>query len=91
MERPSRRHREIFWCSEVNRSVSVEFVQEGRWPLRRETAIVSCSAFERPGLMNCRRACLDPASRRALCPGRLGVGLWDPFLDVTARRTTSSS
>ena len=76
MSKPSRRHRQMLWCGEVNRWVAVEFVQEGRWPFRRERAIVSCSAFERPGLMNCRRA----------FSSSFNLGSWDPFMGATSRK-----
>lgn len=84
--KPVRRHRKIFWCREAQRSVAVEFLQEGHWPFRRETAIVACSAFEHPGLMNCRRGCLDPSYGPERCPPSLSAMSWDPFEDVTSRR-----
>ena len=53
-----------FWCEEAGRMVIVEFAQEGPPLFRRETEILSCSAFDRPSQINCTRRCLDPFYRR---------------------------
>ncbi len=64
MSKCSRRHEEIFWCDEAGRMVSAEFTREGPPFFRKETEILSCSAFDRPSQINCKRGCLDPLYRR---------------------------
>jgi hypothetical protein len=54
--------------------VSVEFAQQGPLLLRTEAEILSCSAFDDPKLINCRRQCLDPVYRRRLGPEWLEYG-----------------
>ncbi len=63
----SETRRVSFWCAEKGRMATVEFVRKGSFFFRKETEILSCSAFEDPGLLNCRRRCLDRAYR-ALSP-----------------------
>ena len=52
------RHRR-FWCGRSRREVEVEF--EERWLLgfRRAVAVLSCSVFDPPTAVGCRRGCLD--------------------------------
>ncbi len=64
----TRSQRIEFWCAEKGRTVCVEFAQKGPLLFRRETEILSCSAFDDPSLINCRRQCLDPVYRRGLGP-----------------------
>jgi hypothetical protein len=51
--------RRRFWCAPANRDVEVEFEERGLLGFRRRTAVLSCSAFECPGEISCRRHCLS--------------------------------
>ena len=51
-----RRH---FVCAQAGREVEVEFVESGLAGFRRMVAVRSCSAFDPPSAVQCRRACLD--------------------------------
>ena len=62
-------HRTTFWCAEKGRMATVEFARGGPPFFRKETEILSCSAFEHSGLINCRRRCLDPNFRLDLWRG----------------------
>lgn len=55
-----RRH---FVCAEAGREVEVEFEECGLTGLRRAVAVQSCSAFDPPSAVQCRRACLDRDAR----------------------------
>ncbi len=71
--RGTRRRR--FWCIESRREVEVEFEERGFPGFRRPVAVKSCSIFEPPAVIGCRRRCLDAEFRRrwppALPVGRL--------------------
>ena len=51
-----RRH---FVCAEAGREVEVEFEEWGVAGLRRAMAVRSCSVFDPPSAVQCRRACLN--------------------------------
>jgi len=51
--------RRRFWCDQARREVEVEFEEQGLPGYRRPTAVLSCSVFEPPTAVQCRRACLD--------------------------------
>ncbi len=55
---PPQVRRGVFWCPEKARMLAVEFTLDGPSLLRKETGILSCSAFDDPSL--------DPVYRRAL-------------------------
>lgn len=57
--------RRRFWCSQARRKVEVEFVDQGLPGSRRSANVWSCSAFDPPTAVSCRRECLDPDLRRA--------------------------
>lgn len=54
--------RRRFWCSEVRRVVEVEFVDQGV-PGLQSPHVWSCSAFDPPTAVTCRRECVDPEFR----------------------------
>lgn len=58
----SRRHR--FWCIAMRREVEVRLEESGVPGLRLATAVRSCTAFDPPTAITCRRRCLDVAFRR---------------------------
>jgi hypothetical protein len=72
--------RRQFWCVGRHREVEVEFEERGLPGLRRAVAVRSCSAFEPPTAVTCRRGCLD-RDRQCLCepllPGH-GIGANSP-------------
>ncbi len=68
--RTTRRRR--FWCVQSRREVEVEFEEHGLPGFRRAVAVKSCSVFDPPTAVSCRRRCLDPAFRRQ----------WEPALPV---------
>lgn len=51
-----RRH---FVCAEAGREVEVEFEEWGLAGLRRAVTVRSCSVFDPPSAVQCRRACLN--------------------------------
>jgi len=51
--------RRRFVCVEAGREVEVEFEERGLAGLRRAVAVRSCSVFEPPSAVECRRACLS--------------------------------
>jgi len=55
--------RRRFWCAPAHREVEVEFEERGLLGFRRPTAVLSCSAFECPGEISCRRQCLRSEGR----------------------------
>jgi len=55
-----RRH---FWCARVRREVEVEFEEHGLIGFRRPVAVRSCSVFEPPTQVRCRRSCLKGEKR----------------------------
>ena len=57
-----RRH---FWCPQARREVEVEFMDEGLPGMRRSANVWSCSAFDPPTAVTCRRECADPEFRHA--------------------------
>jgi hypothetical protein len=69
-KRAPRIRRMTFWCADKGRMVTAEFTQEGPPLFRRETEILSCSAFDSPGRINCRRHCLARSYRRDLRAAR---------------------
>jgi hypothetical protein len=50
--------RRRFWCAPAHREVEVEFEERGLLGFRQRTAVLSCSAFDCPGEISCRRQCL---------------------------------
>jgi hypothetical protein len=50
-----RRH---FWCARSGREVEVEFEEYGLVGFRRAVAVLSCSVFDPPTAVGCRRGCL---------------------------------
>ena len=75
------RWRRGFRCPLMKREVEVEFegrrVLGVRWPV----AVKSCTAFESPEAIECRRACVDRAFRRQ----------WESALPVHGRRMARST
>lgn len=61
-----------FWCGSRHREVEVEFEVRGLPGFRAPADVVSCTAFEPPTAVGCRRQCLDPTFRRQ----------WEPSLPV---------
>ena len=59
--------RRRFWCARVQREVEVEFEEHGLIGFRRAMAVRSCSVFDPPTEVGCRRSCLD-RDARALTP-----------------------
>jgi hypothetical protein len=57
--------RRRFWCAQAWREVEVEFEERGFPGFRRPTAVLSCSAFEPPTAVGCRRGCLAGRAGRA--------------------------
>jgi hypothetical protein len=55
--RPVRRRR--FWCDRAEGEVEVEFEEHGFFGFRRAVAVRSCSVFDPPTDVSCRRFCLD--------------------------------
>lgn len=64
--------RRRFWCAESGRDVEVEFEERG-FPGLRRAVVKSCSAFDPPGALICRRRCLDPGYQRPWQP-TIGFG-----------------
>jgi nucleotide-binding universal stress UspA family protein len=60
--------RRRFWCAWGGRDVEVEFVERGLPALPWATAVRSCSAFDPPTAIECRRQCVDVAFRRQWAP-----------------------
>jgi hypothetical protein len=55
--------RRVFWCAQAQRDVEVNIEERGLPGFRRRAAVVSCSAFESPTEVQCRRSCLDQSIR----------------------------
>lgn len=51
--------RRRIWCDQAEGEVEVEFEEEGIWDCRRAVAVRSCSMFDPPTQVRCRRSCLD--------------------------------
>jgi hypothetical protein len=51
--------RRRFWCARAQREVEVEFEERGLIGVRRAVAVLSCSVFDPPAQVRCRRSCLD--------------------------------
>lgn len=62
----ARRHR--VWCALVEREVEVEFEERGIPGLKVQSGVKTCTAFEPPTAVVCRRRCLDVAFRRQWSP-----------------------
>ncbi len=59
--------RRQFWCTEAQRTVEVEFVEEeGVFGLQRSVAVRSCSVFEPPMDVRCSRRCINSEVRMPL-------------------------
>ncbi len=56
--------RRRFWCAQSRRDVEVEFDLGGLPGFRRPVAVRSCSVFDPPTAVRCRRFCLATAFRR---------------------------
>jgi len=52
----ARRH---FWCASAEREVEVRFLEAGLPGFRRPVAVRSCSMFDPPTEVTCRRDCLN--------------------------------
>ena len=64
--------RRSFRCEHARRDVEVEFEECGLPGFRRRTAVQSCSAFDPPTCVTCRRHCLASYARvRVSTAGRL--------------------
>lgn len=61
---PGAVERRRFWCPLSRREAEVEFEVRGLPGWRRPVAVRSCSVFDPPTAVVCRRRCLDPAFRR---------------------------
>jgi len=59
----TRRYR-VFRCPLMKREVEVEFEEHRCLGVRWSVAVKSCSGFEVPTAIGCRRACVDSAFRR---------------------------
>lgn len=59
----TRRHR-VFRCPLMQREVEVEFEEHRCLGVRCSAAVKSCTGFEEPTAIGCRRACVDSAFRR---------------------------
>ena len=55
--------RRAFWCAQAQREVDVNLEERGLPGLRRRVAVLSCSVFESPEQVQCRRSCLDSEIR----------------------------
>jgi hypothetical protein len=55
--------RRRFVCAQAGREVEVEFEERGLAGLRRMVAVRSCSVFDPPSPVQCRRSCLNPDAR----------------------------
>jgi len=55
-----RRH---FWCERAQGEVEVEFEERGIFGFRRAVAVRTCSVFDPPSEVHCRRSCLDHSAR----------------------------
>jgi hypothetical protein len=58
-----------FWCVQSRREVEVEFEERGLPGFRRAVAVRSCSVFDPPAAVRCRRRCLDADFRPQWEPG----------------------
>ncbi|HET7875123.1 MAG TPA: hypothetical protein VFN71_06315 [Methylomirabilota bacterium] len=56
-----RRH---FYCALSGREVEVEFEERGLPGMRRTVAVRSCTVFEPPQAVRCKRRCLDEDLRQ---------------------------
>ena len=67
---PRRVQHRRFWCPVRRRDVEVEFEEAGLPGFRQAVAVKSCSAFDPPTAVRCRRRCLDgnPAAWEAASP-----------------------
>jgi hypothetical protein len=65
--------RRRFWCSRAHRDVVVEFADAGLPGMRRSANVWSCTAFDPPTAVTCRRECVDPEFREP-CEGPAVVG-----------------
>jgi heme exporter protein D len=57
ISRTIRRRR--FWCDRAQGEAEVEFEEHGFIGFRRAVAVRSCSVFDPPTHVRCRRSCLD--------------------------------
>ena len=67
--------RRRFWCAQSRQEVEVEFEERGLPGFRRQVAVKSCSVFDPPEAVACRRRCLDSTFRRQ----------WEPPLPIHTR------
>ena len=51
--------RRRFWCDQAQEEVEVEFEERGLVGFRRAVSVRSCSVFDPPSDVSCRRVCLD--------------------------------
>ncbi len=75
---PGRRNR--FWCALMEQQVEVEFETLRTLGFSRRVGVRSCTAFESPEAVACRRRCLDAQFRRQ----------WPPALPVADRARRAS-
>ena len=68
--------RRRFWCAHNRREVEVEFVERGLPGFRHAVSVRSCSVFDPPTAVECRRGCLDADVRRQP---------WAPAVPITRR------
>ena len=73
------RCRRQFWCAAAGKRVEVEFEERGLPGFRNAVAVLSCSCFDHPGAIACRRRCLNSEFRRQWPPALpVGGGPWRP-------------
>jgi hypothetical protein len=75
MERPEpavRTRTRRFRCALQRRDVEVNFQERGLLWFGRPVEVISCTAFDQPSAIECRRPCLNAAFRRQ----------WEPALPV---------
>ena len=71
----AKRHRH-FYCAQSGLDVEVEFDERGLPGMRRAVGVLSCSAFEPPDAVRCKRRCLNEDARR----------LWQAWPALPVRR-----
>jgi hypothetical protein len=75
------RRRSHFWCGLMEQEVEVEFEMRRRFGFSTPVGVVSCSAFEPPEAVGCRRRCLDARFRHQ----------WPPTQPVASRRPATTA
>ena len=68
--------RRRLWCAQNRREVEVEFEERGLPGFRYAVSVRSCSVFDPPTAVECRRSCLDADVRRQK---------WEPAVPIPRR------